>query len=189
MNDAGIGPRRGLLSFSAIRKRRRGSAISWFLLLSAGLFTLLLLPGCAGKGKKTAGPDVEAPKEAPHWAVTGNSPNPSGSVCAVGIAGPTFFRFDAVEIACDAARSALARTLKVKIHTTSLDIQTTESGMKDSQTVLEVSSYINDLVLEGSRIVEVWYDEAGTGFARKQNYTYALACIDESAVSSGPASR
>jgi len=150
----------------------------------------LLLPlGCAGTGHPPTDAEPGARVPPPGWALTGNSPDLPGSVCAVGIAGPTFFRFDAVETACDAARSGLARTLRVRIHTTSLDIQTGESGSRDSQSVMQVASYVNDLVLEGSRIVEVWYDESGAGFARKPNYTYALACIDEASVSGGPEKR
>ncbi len=189
MNDSWGVPHRGFSHFSGIAKPRDGCARARISMLLACLLGLLLITGCAGTGKKGTHPSDEVPPEAPQWALTGNSPDLPGSVCAVGIAGPTFFRFDAVETACDAARTALASTLKVKIHSTSLDIQTAESGMRDSQTVVEVSSYVNDLVLEGSRIIEVWYDEGGNGFARKQNYTYALACIDEASVSVPPSPR
>jgi len=152
------------------------------------LLLLVILAGCAGAGRAGGGADAKT-SPPPDWARSGNGPALPGLVCAVGIAGPTFFRFDAVEVACDAARTSLARSLRVRVHTSSLDIQTNESGMKDSQTVVEVASTINDLVLEGSRIVEVWYDEHGAGFARKPSYTYALACIDEAAVPQAPASR
>ncbi len=156
------------------------------LLLAAFFLAAGLFAGCAGTGDRDSTPLPDAPAPVPDWAQTGNPPDPTGTLCAVGIAGPTFFRFDAVETACDSARSALARSLRVKIQTASLDIQTSESGMKETQTVVEVSSYVNELVLEGSRIVEVWFDKHGEGFARKKSYTYALACIDEAAVSAGP---
>ncbi len=150
---------------------------------------LLLWSGCAGSGKKFVEQGNEPRKDAPPWALTGNSPHQPGLVCAVGIAGPTFFRFDAVETASDAARSALARTFRVQILASTIDIQTTEGGGRDSQTVVQVASHVNDMVLERSRIVEMWYDEWGTGFVKKPQYTYALACMDEASVSAGPGIR
>lgn len=105
-------------------------------------------------------------------------------VCAIGVAGPTFFRTDAVEKAGDAARTELARTLSVKVQTAMLDVQTTGGGRKESISVVEVSSYVNEVVLDGSRIIEVWYDEYGKGFAQKPNYTYALGCVEAASISS-----
>jgi hypothetical protein len=184
ITDPGIGP-----GHSSSRARIQClSVLSRFhaVLLITGLLAIGLMPSCAGTGDRGKAPAPVGSADAPDWALTGNTPDPKGTLCAVGMAGPTFFRFDAVETACDSARNALARSLRVKIQTTSLDIQTSESGMKDTQMVMEVASYVNELVLEGSRIEEVWFDEHGKGFARKKNYTYALACIDESAVSAGP---
>ena len=139
-------------------------------MISCGLF-----PACAGKKPIDSGPAFPDP---PEWVRTGQAPQVSGSVCAVGVSGPTFFRTDAVIRAEEEARGALARTLTVKIHTGMIHIQDESGGVMDRQTVFEVSAYANEKVLEGARIMEVWFDEPGWGFAQKPEYTYALACID-----------
>ena len=103
-------------------------------------------------------------------------------VCAIGLGGPTYFRADGAEGAIDNARSELGRTLQVRIETRTLDIQTQDGGRRESQTVTQVSSYVNETVLQGSTIIGVWYDQAGEGFAKKPRCTYALVCIDEASL-------
>jgi len=147
------------------------------------LALLFAFVGCAGKGSRTADQDIkEIPP--PTWVITGSPPEITGAVCAIGVAGPTYFRTDAVESACESARSALARTLSVRIQTAMLDMQAGGGGKRQTQSVMEVSSYVNEVVLEGSKIIEVWYDERGRGFAQKPEYTYALGCIDAGSISS-----
>jgi len=147
------------------------------------LAVIIALTGCAGKGSKPGDPDLEEISP-PTWVLTGSPPEITGAVCAIGVAGPTYFRTDAVDSACESARSALARTLSVRVQTAMLDIQTGGGGRRETQSVVEVSSYVNEVVLEGSKIIEVWYDEQGRGFAQKPDYTYALGCIDAGSVSS-----
>ena len=84
------------------------------------------------------------------------------------------------------ARNELARALRVRIETSTLDIQTEGGGRRASQTVTEVSSYVNEIVLEGSTIIGVWYDRSGEGFARKPRCTYALVCIDKASLPPDP---
>ena len=43
---------------------------------------------------------------------------------------------------------------------------------------MAVSTYVNEIVLQGSTIIGVWYDPNGAGFAKKPRCTYALVCID-----------
>ncbi len=146
-------------------------------------FCLLIL-GCFGTGTETT-PDtiLEAPPP-PEWALTGKTPEISGEICAIGVAGPTFFKTDAKKIAAEEARCELARTIHVKIETNTIDIQINDRGLKDTQTVFEVSSYLNDIIMEGSRIIEIWYDKHGKGFIQKPNCTYVITCIEKNAISS-----
>jgi hypothetical protein len=104
----------------------------------------------------------------------------------VGFAGPTYFRGDGVEAAVERARNELARTLRIRIETSTLDIQTEGGGRRASQTVTEVTSHVNEIVLEGSTIVGVWYDKSGEGFAGKPRCTYALVCVDEDSLTPDP---
>jgi hypothetical protein len=91
-----------------------------------------------------------------------------------------------VEAAVGSARNELARTLQVRIETRTLDIQTQGGGHRASQTVTEVSSYVTEIVLEGSTIIGVWYDKSGEGFTRKPRCTYALVCVDEGSLPAAP---
>jgi len=160
-----------LPAFSISRQTSRNTLFLLVLLIAlCGVFT-----ACAGKKTIDSEPSFPDP---PEWVRTGQAPQVSGSICAVGVAGPTFFRTDAVMRAEEEARGALARTLTVKIHTGMIHIQDEDGGVMDRQTVFEVSAYANEKVLEGARIMEVWFDEPGWGFAQKPEYTYALACID-----------
>jgi len=84
-----------------------------------------------------------------------------------------------VEAAIENARGELARTLQVRVETSTLDVQTDRGSGRESQTVIEVSSYVNEIVLQGSTIIDVWYDKRGEGFAKKSRCTYALVCMDE----------
>jgi len=158
--------------------------------LCSGLFTTALLvffwllAGCSGTGSelmREPGQDEPVP---PKWVCTGEAPEITGAVCAVGIAGATYFRSDAVKKAAEEARNELARTVAVRVQTAMLDIQTGGGGRRGSRTIMEVSSFVNEIILEGSRIVEVWHDEYGRGFAGISGYTYALACIDSASLSS-----
>ncbi len=148
---------------------------------------LLLLPvlaACSGSAPERPAVEPEIPRPPPPgWALTGRVPDEGGRrLCAIGIAGPTYFRNDAVEAAAENARGELARSIQVRISTATLDIQRHGGGGTTSQTVVEVSSSVNRLVLEGSTIASVWYDEAGVGFAHKPRCTYALVCIDGAAL-------
>ena len=97
----------------------------------------------------------------------------------MGFAGPAYFRKDGIEMASEKARVELALTMEVKIQKSVLDIQRNSgNGTRDSQSIMEVTASFNDLILEGSKIVEIWYDEEGKGFGRRPRSTYALACID-----------
>lgn len=149
---------------------------------------LLLQADCASSGQKPEASQSPAPSPAPAWALTGEAPELAGSVCAVGLAGPTYFRTDGVEAAEEDARRALAHTLEVSVKTHMLDIQTGGGGGSSGQSVVEVSSFVNEVVIQGSRIVEVWYDAAGRGFAQKPRCTYALVCVEKASLRL-PASR
>lgn len=161
--------------------RSRFFPVGLALLLALGL--LLPAAGCSKSGKNLK-PDPSELVTPPNWALTGKTPDIQGVVCAVGVAGPTFFRTDAVEKAGEAARAELARTLSVRVQTAMLDIQSGGGGHKESVSVVQVSSYVNEVVLDGSRIIEVWYDEYGKGFAQKPQFTYALGCIESASISS-----
>lgn len=167
---------------AADRGRGRGLLLPFLLLLP-------LLAGCPGAGSRSGAPAPGIPDvPPPSWALTGTVPDsPGGKVCAIGMAGPTYFRSDGVEAAADKARGELARTIQVRISTASLDIQRSAGGGTTSQTVVEVSSAVNRLVLEGSKIAEVWYDPSGRGFAHRPRCTYALVCIDGAALPHRPA--
>ena len=141
------------------------------------------LAGCAAAGPEPEGAATAKQPGPPEWVVTGRTPEISGwPVCAVGVAGPTYFREDAVEAAVDKARGALARPLQVRIETRSLDIQTERGGRHESQTVMEVASHVNEAVLERSTILGVWYDGPGEGFAKTPQCTYALVCMDQASL-------
>ena len=153
---------------------------------SSLILALVLSCGAAGcAAARIEGPGSGPAEDAtpPDWVITGSPPDVrEWPVCAVGFAGPTYFRADGVEAAVESARNELARTLQVRIETRTLDIQTEGGGRRESQTVTEVSSYVNEIVLQGSTIVGVWYDKAGEGFAKHPRCTYALVCIDAASV-------
>lgn len=71
-------------------------------------------------------------------------------ICAVGMSGPTFF-----------TRKQLALTLSVEIRNIMLDISTSRGSTVDEATVIEVSSWASDSVVEGSEIMGYWYDGEG----------------------------
>ncbi len=154
-----------------------------FLQLALGFFLSCL--GCLGAGTESVPADagLKAPPP-PEWVLTGKTPERTGEICAIGVAGPTFFKTDAKKIAAEEARCELSRTLQVKIASNTLDIQINESGRKDTQTIFEVSSYLNDIIMEGSRIIEIWYDKSGQGFIKKPNCTYVVTCIEKSSLPS-----
>lgn len=142
--------------------------------------------GCTATRPDSAGTPAAEESPPPLWGITGRAPElPQWPVCAIGLGGPTYFRGDGVEAAIENARSELARTLQVRIETRTLDIQTEGGGRRESQTVTEVSSYVNDIVLQGSTIIGLWYDKTGEGFAKKPRCTYALVCIDEASLPTG----
>ena len=114
----------------------------------------------------------------PEWALTGNAPETQGSICAVAVAGPTYFRTDGVEAASERARSALAKTLEVEIRSNMVDLQTHDASAHEYQSIVEVSTFASELVLHGAEIVEIWYDEKGIGFGQKPRCIYVLACMD-----------
>ena len=153
------------------RKRTQKNNFLWVLII----FGCFLIPACSQKEVITPSPEFPEP---PEWVRTGEAPQIAGAICAIGVAGPTYFRTDAVTSAEEQARGALAKSMAVKISSGMIHIQNEDGGVMDTQTVFEVSAYANEMVLEGSRIMEVWFDEPGWGFAKKPEYTYALACID-----------
>ena len=141
--------------------------------------------GCAAPGPELGSPPPEEPQP-PQWVITGRTPeHDKGSLCAIGVAGPTYFRTDGVEVAVENARAELARTIRIRIESSTLDVQTESGSRRGSQTVMQVSSYVNEMVLQGSTIVGVWYDSPGTGFAKKPRCTYALVCMDEAFLPAG----
>ncbi len=152
------------------------SCISLFIAMALCLLCLAL--ACSGSGPEQLRGPSPNPQKAPKWVCTGEPPNIPGTLCAVGIAGATYFRSDAVKKAVEEARNELARSVVVKVQTAMLDVQTGGGGRKEYQSIMEVSSFVNEVVLEGSRIVEVWHDKHGMGFAKQPGYTYALICID-----------
>lgn len=153
---------------------------SSFVSMALGLLCLVLACSSSGPEQlKGPGPDT---RKAPKWVCTGEAPDIPGALCAVGIAGATYFRSDAVKKAAEEARDELARSVSVKVQTAMFDVETGGGDRKEFRSVMEVSSFVNEIILEGSRIVEVWHDEQGLGFAKQPGYTYALACIDSTSL-------
>ena len=181
MSSPYIGRRRPTQDFVPKDRGIQAAWSSWILVLALSLGTA----GCAAPGPELGSIPPEEPQP-PQWVITGRLPeHDKGSVCAIGFAGPTYFRTDGVEAAVENARTELTRTLQIRIESSTLDIQTEGGSRRGSQTVMQVSSYVNEIVLQGSTIVGVWYDSPGTGFAKRPRCTYALVCMDEASLPAG----
>ena len=145
----------------------------------AGACLGLLLAGCLGSKTKPIDCEGSTAGAPPGWAVTGQAPSPDGKLCQVGFCGPTYYKKDSVERAIENARGHLAKALRVRVESIMLDIERERGGYSSSQTIEEVSTYTTEAVLKGSTVEGTWYDEDGEGFARQEQATYALVCMDD----------
>lgn len=121
------------------------------------------------------GPTPPQPSsEIPDWVV--KLPRKSDQLCATGAVGATYFQQDGRKYAAEAARNALARSIRVTINSLMEDVQTSYGGWTRNYVTSEVATVVQDGVVEGAEIISYWYDKQGA-FSQAR-MTYALACID-----------
>ena len=135
------------------------------------VFTLMILIAFLS-GCQTAG-DVKVINDPPSWLR--GEPKVEGMICAVGMSEPTYFKKDAWKYAAENARKALARTLSIEINTLMIDISSEKGSSINEGTVMEVSSWATNAVVQDSEILEYWHDAEGV--LSRNNITYALACM------------
>jgi TolB-like protein len=141
----------------------------------ASSLIFIMVSGCAG-GLKGLGVDQEtisqepiAPSSPPpDWVLGKGHPHFSQKKYLVGIG---FSDKNSVS-ANESARSNLAKNLKVKIHSTMVDVSTTEQTYVESVIETEV-----DTVLEGVEIKDGWLDQ-------DKGVYYSLAIVERSLVAS-----
>ncbi len=131
---------------------------------------LVLFSSCAGYPGKEGNSNGKAPK----WIM--HPLRNEDALCAVGVSEPTFYRRDARENAAEAARSELARTLRIEITSVMVDISSSNGSAVSETTVSSISVWAASTVMEGASIKEYWRDEEG--IAGKQGFTYALVCME-----------
>ncbi len=78
-------------------------------------------------------------------------------------------------MAAEAARNELARSIQVTITSIMVDVETSRGGSVNQYIVSEVTSFVENGVVQGAEIVSYWYDPLGT--VSRRGMTYALACI------------
>ena len=136
---------------------------------------LIMVSGCAG-GLNGLGVEQESPLEKaaapssppPDWVLGKNHPRFSQSRHLMGIGVSDKNSVSANE----SARSNLAKNLKVKIHSTMVDVSTTEQTYVESVIETEV-----DTVLEGVEIKDGWLDQ-------DKGVYYSLAIVERSLAAS-----
>ncbi len=105
-------------------------------------------------------------------------PQKEGTLCAVGMSGPTYFTTDAKRLAAENARKELARTLSTEINSIIIDVRTERGGYIKEAGTARVSSYVTDVIMRGARIMAYWLDREGMALNGRKGLTYALACIE-----------
>ena len=118
-------------------------------------------------------PESERPTPAPAWVQA--VPQPKGQLCATGAVDPTYYRQDGRTMAAEAARNELARSIQVTITSIMVDVETSRGGSVNQYIVSEVTSFVENGVVQGAEIVSYWYDPLGA--VSRRGMTYALACI------------
>ena len=146
----------------------------------ASSFILIMVSGCAG-GLKGMGAEQETMSEEstppssppPDWVLGKGHPSfPQGRyLVGIGLSDKNSVS------ANDSALSNLAKNLKVKIHSTMVDVSTTEKSHVESVIETEV-----DTVLEGVEIKDGWLDQ-------NKGVYYALAVVKRSLAASTIKSR
>ena len=157
-----------------------GPATPVFLLLFA-LVISVTTSACGGAKPKApeivmvppAPPESEKPTPAPVWV--SSVPQPKGQVCATGAVDPTYYRQDGRTRAAEAARNELARSIEVHITSVMVDVETSRGGSVNQYIVSEVTSLVENGVVQGAEVVSYWYDPVGS--VSRRGMTYALACI------------
>jgi hypothetical protein len=92
---------------------------------------------------------------------------------AVGFCGPTFWPQDAMNNAAEDARGKLALSLSSKVERVQQNVEQTDYNRS-----LDITKEATDLVMQNSRIVATWVDEAGA--RGEPGSVWALAVIDNS---------
>jgi hypothetical protein len=90
---------------------------------------------------------------------------------AVGFCGPTFWPQDAMNNAAEDARGKLALSLSSKVERVQQNVEQTDYSRS-----LDITKEATDLVMQNSRIVSTWVDEAGV--RGEPGSVWALAVID-----------
>jgi TolB-like protein len=140
-----------------------------------GLLILIMVSGCAG-GLKGLGVEKETIQEVstpsssppPDWVLGKGHPRFSQARFLIGVGVSDENSVSANE----SARSNLAKNLKVKIHSTMVDVSTTEQTFIESVIETEV-----DTVLEGVEIKDGWLDQ-------NKGVYYSLAIVERSLAAS-----
>jgi len=101
---------------------------------------------------------------------------------AVGISGPTYFVEDAKIYAAENARRELAKALSTQVQALSLSLRREHTFKEAEVSMLTVSSWVTDVVVLNSQIVELWLDLKAEVPNSQPSSVYALAVIDLSAV-------
>lgn len=135
--------------------------------LLCSLFPLAL--GCASR-------TVVVIQAGPPPAWVDSLPKRSGTLCAVGYSGPTFYQTDCLKNAADNARSHLAESISVTIRTMTVDISDGTRGSFDKDVFVQGSESASNCVLQGSEVDAQWVD--GGGQRGGANGCYSMVCID-----------
>ena len=129
---------------------------------------LLLVSGCAGGlkglGDETIPDKAKLPSSPPDWVLGKENPRFPPARYLIGV-GSSDTKSDSAQAS---ARSNLAKNLKVKIHSTMVDVSTTEQTYIESIIETEV-----DTVLEGVEIKDGWHD-------LDKGVFYSLAVVERS---------
>lgn len=131
------------------------------------LLALVVCCGCAAKQPMSV--------SVPAWV--NGEPKVEGMICAVGVSESTYFAEDAIETAARNGRAELARTISVTIKSVMLDVSSDRRSFTDEANVQQVQLSDVEAVLNQSKTIETWFDEAGAASLGK-SMTYALVCMD-----------
>jgi hypothetical protein len=104
-------------------------------------------------------------------------PRESGSVYAVGIAGPTFYPDDALRNAGDNGRVQLAHVLSSKVTAATLTVNTTRGSSVDTAEVVDATHDYTDTIVQFAEVVTTWVDHSGSR-SGQAGTTYALVRLN-----------
>jgi len=111
-------------------------------------------------------------RHVPDWLY--NVPRIGGSLCALGLAGPTLDPGDRDELARTDALDRLAEALAVRIDQVLLDIDREETALVSFP---KVDAWATEAANTKGKVEKEWIDDEGIGPLGRPGMHYALACI------------